>query len=55
MKMSDEMERIFGRQTVVLAGETLRFNRAVPGYVGIQADGWDQFRCTVEFLSDAMT
>jgi Bacteriophage related domain of unknown function len=62
-QMSDEMERIFGRKTVTTAaapptypsGETIRFERAVPGYVGKESDGWQQFRCTISFISDAVT
>lgn len=62
-QMGDEMERIFGRQTVKTAaaapafpnGETIRFERAVTGYVGKSDNGWDQHRCVVGFISDAVT
>lgn len=60
--MSDEMEKIFGRKTVSTAaappsfpaGEKIRFERAVPGYVGSDA-GVEQHRCTVAFIADAVT
>lgn len=54
-QMGDEMERIFGRQTVAAGGETIRFERAVTGYVGPGADGWQQHRCIISFMSDAVT
>jgi hypothetical protein len=54
-QMSDEMERVFGRKTIASAGETIRFERAVPGYVGKSEAGWEQHRCTVAFISDAVT
>ncbi len=54
-KMGDEMERIFGRKTVVSGSETLRFERAETAYVAKTDDGWQQHRCTVNFLSDAVT
>lgn len=54
-KMGDEMERVFGRKTIASAGETIRFERAVTSYVGPGGDGWDQHRCTVAFISDAVT
>lgn len=54
-KMGDEMERIFGRKTIVGGGETVKFNRAVTEPQGKTDDGWLQFAATIGFISDAVT
>lgn len=54
-QMGDEMERVFGRKTITGGGETIRFERAVTNFVASGGDGWQQHRCIISFISDAVT
>ena len=54
-KIGDELDRILGNKTIVASGETIRFQRAVTEYVGQTPEGWEQHRCTIDFIADALT
>lgn len=53
-KMGDELERIFANKTITSGAEVIRFERASTSYVGNE-NGWEQHRCIVDFIADAVT